>query len=293
MSKHNFGYFIHEGVSNMFSHGFMSFAAIGITVACLLIMGTFTLVAVNANGLLKDLERENEMLAFVEEDFQEPQSLQQKLEAIPNVVSATFISRQQAMENFLENYPEEEMFRDLDPNILRDRFSIKVADLERISQTKAAVDAVDGIAYASASEEIAGGFITLRNVATVVCVALIAILFVVSVFIISNTIRLTTFDRREEIAIMRMVGATNGFIRWPFVYEGFLIGTLSAAAAFLLQWGLYEAVAQGVSSNDALKLIDIISFRQLWLPVGASFFSAGIFIGVGGSLSAIRKYLQV
>ena len=125
MSKHNFGYFIHEGVSNMFSHGFMSFAAIGITVACLLIMGTFTLVAVNANGLLKDLERENEMLAFVEEDFQEPQSLQQKLEAIPNVVSATFISRQQAMENFLENYPEEEMFRDLDPNILRDRFPLR------------------------------------------------------------------------------------------------------------------------------------------------------------------------
>ena len=79
MSKHNFGYFIHEGVSNMFSHGFMSFAAIGITVACLLIMGTFTLVAVNANGLLKDLERENEMLAFVEEDFQEPQSLQLKV----------------------------------------------------------------------------------------------------------------------------------------------------------------------------------------------------------------------
>ena len=293
MSKHNFGYFIHEGVSNMFSHGFMSFAAIGITVACLLIMGTFTLVAVNANGLLKDLERENEMLAFVEEDFQEPQSLQQKLEAIPNVVSATFISRQQAMENFLENYPEEEMFRDLDPNILRDRFSIKVADLERISQTKAAVDAVDGIAYASASEEIAGGFITLRNVATVVCVALIAILFVVSVFIISNTIRLTTFDRREEIAIMRMVGATNGFIRWPFVYEGFMIGFLGAVIAFLFQWGLYEAVAQGVSSNDALQLIDVIPFQELWKPVAATFSVAGILVGVGGSLSAIRKFLLV
>ena len=102
MSKHNFGYFIHEGVSNMFSHGFMSFAAIGITVACLLIMGTFTLVAVNANGLLKDLERENEMLAFVEEDFAEPKNLQSKLAAIPNVASVTFISRQQAMERFVE-----------------------------------------------------------------------------------------------------------------------------------------------------------------------------------------------
>ena len=293
MGKHNFGYFVHEGFSNMFSHGFMSFAAIGITVACLLIMGTFTLVAVNANQQLKDLERENEMLAFVEEDYQNPMDLQKKLEAIPNVTSAVFISRQQAMESFLEEYPDEELFRDLDPNILRDRFAIRIADLERISQTKEAVEDVSGIAYANAAEEVAGGFITIRNVATVVCVALIAILFLVSVFIISNTIRLTTFDRREEIAIMRMVGATNAFIRWPFVYEGFLLGFLGASIAFLMQWGLYEAVAQGVSNNDALQLIDVISFRELWAPVAGSFAAAGIFVGVGGSLSAIRKYLQV
>ena len=293
MSKHNFGYFIHEGVSNMFSHGFMSFAAIGITVACLLIMGTFTLVAVNANGLLKDLERENEMLAFVEEDFADTAILQKKLEAIPNVASVTFISRQQAMERFVEQYPDEEMFRDLDPNILRDRYSLKILDLNQISQTKGRVKAVSGIADVSAAEEVAGGFITIRNVSTVVCVALIDILFLVSVFIISNTIRLTTFDRREEIAIMRMVGATNGFIRWPFVYEGFLLGFLGASIAFLMQWGLYEAVARGVSNSDALQLIEVIPFRALWASVAGSFAAAGIFIGVGGSLSAIRRYLQV
>nr|WP_325240382.1 permease-like cell division protein FtsX [uncultured Oscillibacter sp.] len=293
MAKHNFGYFIHEGVSNMFSHGFMSFAAIGITVACLLIMGTFSLVAVNANGLLEDLERENEMLAFVEEDFTDTAGLQKKLEAVPNVASVTYVSRQQAMEKFLEDYPEEEMFRDLDPEILRDRFSLKIVDLERISQTKAAVKAVEGIGDVNAAEEVAGGFITIRNVATVVCVALIAILFIVSVFIISNTIRLTTFDRREEIAIMRMVGATNGFIRWPFVYEGFLMGFLGASVAFLLEWGLYEAVAQGVSTSDSLQLIEVIPFKELWVPVASSFAGAGVFIGVGGSLSAIRKYLQV
>jgi len=256
-------------------------------------MGTFTLVAVNANGLLEELERENEMLAFVEEDYPDPQGLKAKLEAIPNVTSATFISRQEAMESFLEDYPDEEIFQSLDPNILRDRYSIKVEDLEQISRTKTMVDAVDGVAYTNASEEVAGGFITLRNVATVVCVALIAILFLVSVFIISNTIRLTTFDRREEIAIMRMVGATNGFIRWPFVYEGFLLGFLGAAIAFLMQWGLYEAVARGVSTNDALQLFDVIPFKELWGPVAASFAGAGILIGVGGSLSAIRKYLQV
>ena len=233
------------------------------------------------------------MLAFVEEDFENAKSLQKELEAISNVESVVFISRQEAMERFLEQYPDEEMFQDLDPNILRDRFSIRVTDLEYLSQTKAAVEDVDGIAYANAAEEVAGGFITIRNVASVVCIALIAILFVVSVFIISNTIRLTTFDRREEIAIMRMVGATNGFIRWPFVYEGFMLGLLGAAIAFLFQWGLYEAVAKGVSSNDALQLIEVIPFQELRTPVAAVFGSAGVLIGVGGSLSAIRKYLLV
>ena len=279
----------------MFSHGFMTFAAIGITVACLLIMGTFTLVAVNANALLEDLEQENEILAFIEENYTDQQikALETKLAAVPNVTSVTFISREEAMEKFLEDYPDEEYFKDLDPEILRDRFSLKIADLELISQTVEAVRNTEGVGGINAYEDVAGGFITVRNVASVVCIALIAVLFVVSVFIISNTIRLTTFDRREEIAIMRMVGATNGFIRWPFVYEGFMLGLLGSAIEFFLQWGLYEAVSKGVSSNDALQLIDVIPFEGLWAPVACTFGAAGIIIGVGGSLSAIRKYLQV
>ena len=295
MAKHDIGYFAHEGLSNMFSHGFMSFAAVGITVACLLIMGTFTLVAVNANGLLKDLEHENEILAYVDDTYteQEAKALQKKLEAIPNVTSATYISKQQVTADFAARYPEEQLFQNLDPEIFRDRYVIKVADLEQQGQTVEKIENTPGIAKVNAHEEIAGGFVTVRNVATVVCVALIAILFVVSVFIISNTIKLTTFDRREEIAIMRMVGATNGFIRWPFVYEGFLFGILGAAVAFFLQWGLYEAVSRGVANNDTLQLIHIIPFQQLWIPVAVVFAAAGILIGVGGSLSAIRKFLQV
>mgnify|MGYP003378560265 FL=1 len=295
MAKHDFRYFFHEGLSNMFSHGFMSFAAIGITVACLLIMGTFTLVAVNANELLRTLEQENEILAYVDESYSETEAkaLKRTLEAIPNVASATFISKEEAMESFTEQYPDEALFQDLDPEILRDRFAIKVVDLQQQSATVEKVKAVEGITKVNAYEEIAGGFITVRNVATVVCVALIAILFVVSAFIISNTIKLTTFDRREEIAIMRMVGATNGFIRWPFVYEGFLFGLIGAAVAFLLQWGLYGAVAKGVANNDTLQLIQIIPFTEMWLPVAGTFAAAGVVIGVGGSLSAIRKFLLV
>ena len=295
MGKHNFSYFLHEGLSNMFSHGFMSFAAIGITVACLLIMGTFTLVAVNANANLKQVESENEILAFIDDTYTEEQAkaLQSKLEAVDNVASATFISREEAMENFISEHPDEEYFQDLDPNILRDRFTIKVKDLRLQSETVEKIRNVEGVGGISAYAELTNGFITVRNIATVICVALIAVLFVVSVFIISNTIKLTTFDRREEIAIMKMVGATNGFIRWPFVYEGFMLGLTGAVLAFPLQWGLYEAIAKGVANNDTLQLLSIVPFRQLWKPVGGVFLGAGVLIGVGGSLSAIRRFLQV
>lgn len=293
--RYEFGYFFHEGLSNMFSHGFMTFAAIGITVACLVIMGTFTLVAVNANANLKNMESENEILAYVDESYSESeaQALQSQLEAIPNVRSASYISKEKAMKSFQAQYPDETMFNNLDVKIFRDRFSIHLDDLKETESTVKAIENVKGIANVRANEEIANGFVTVRNVATVVCIALIAVLFVVSVFIISNTIKLTTFDRREEIAIMRMVGATNGFIRWPFVYEGFMLGLLGAVIAFFLQWALYMAVARGILNSDTLQLIHVVDFHKLWAPVAVTFAGAGILIGVGGSLSAIHRFLQV
>jgi cell division transport system permease protein len=197
------------------------------------------------------------------------------------------------MKEFQEKYADETVFQDLDPEILRDRYAVKTVDIQLTGETKAALKEVEGIADVTAYEEISDGLITVRNIATVVCMTLIVILLVVSVFIISNTIKLTTFDRREEIAIMRMVGATNSFIRWPFVYEGFMLGFTGAVIAFLLQWTLYEAVARGVESSDTLQLIRIVDFGQLWVPVAVTFLIAGVVIGVGGSLSAIRRFLQV
>ena len=168
-----------------------------------------------------------------------------------------------------------------------------LTDLKLMDQVVQQLDETEGIAKVRADQDISNGFITVRNIASVISIALIAILLIISVFIISNTIKLTTFDRRDEIAIMKMVGATNGFIRWPFVYEGFMLGLTGAILAFLLQWGLYEAIAQGVANNDTLQLLSIVPFQQLWKPVGGVFLGAGILIGVGGSLSAIRRFLQV
>ena len=297
MSRHNFFYFAREGAYNMFSHGFMSFAAVGVTVACLLIMGTFTLVAVNANAMLEDMEQKNQVLAFVDESLteEEARALADDLEAVDNVRGVTFISREEAMENFQSKYPDEELYQDLEPEIFRHRYAVDLVDIGKMSQTKALLEQVPGIGEGNvnAYEDEAAGFITIRNVAGVVCIALISVLLLVSVFIIANTIKLTTFDRRDEIAIMKMVGATNGFIRWPFVYEGFLLGLFSAVIGFFLQWGLYEMVTRSVDANDTIRLIRIVPFGDMWGYVAAIFLGVGMLIGVGGSLSAIRKFLQV
>ncbi len=293
--RHDFKFFIREGAGNMFSHGFMSFAAIGITVACLLIMGTFTLVAYNANVNLADLQQENAVLAFVDDTLteQEARALQTKIENVDNVADCTFMSRDEAKENYIARYDGDELYGDLPADVFRHRYIIHVTDPDRIMETKTAVEQVEGIAKARADQAVAEGFTTARNVAGIISIALIAILLLVSVFIISNTIKLTTFDRRDEIAIMKMVGATNGFIRWPFVYEGMLLGLFSAVIAFGLQWLLYTAVARGIGTSDTLQILTVVPFLRIWKPVALVFLGAGILVGVGGSLTAIRRFLRV
>lgn len=279
----------------MFSHGFMSFAAIGVTVACLVIMGTFSLVAYNANENLKDLQKENAVLAFVDENLSdnEAKALQSKLEKIPGAADCTFVSRQEARDAYVAEYDEDDMYKDLQPEVFRHRYVIHLTDPDKIAETKALVEAVSGIDEVRADEVISNGFITIRNVAGAISIALIAILLMVSLFIISNTIKLTTFDRREEIAIMKMVGATDGFIRWPFVFEGLLLGLFGAVIAFGLQWLLYSAMANGISNSDTMQLLEVVPFLQIWQPVAGIFAGAGILIGVGGSLMAIRRFLKV
>lgn len=293
--KHDFSYFMHEGISNLFSHGFMSFATIGITVACLLIMGTFSLVAYNAEMLLKTLESEYEILAFVDDGNSDAQTraIGEKIKQLPNVKDVTFITREEATAAFEERTLDDYLRANIKAEMFRDRYAVFVDDLNLVNRTADEVREIVGENNVRVDEDIAGGFILVRNVAGAVSLALIIILLVVTVFIISNTIRLTTFDRRDEIAIMKMVGATNWFIRWPFVYEGFLLGLLSAWIAFMLQWLVYASVAKSIAAADTLQFLSIVPFVDIWVKVALIFGLAGMVIGVGGSLTAIRKFLQV
>ena len=149
------------------------------------------------------------------------------------------------------------------------------------------------MAETSAAYEVAEGFTVVRNVASGVAVLLVAILLLVSLFIITNTIKLATFYRREEIAIMKMCGATNGFIRWPFVVEGMILGLTGALVAFFIQWGLYEAVSRLILQSNGLSLITVLSYASMAGNIVLVFCGVGLVIGVGGSVVAIRKFLQV
>ena len=293
--KFDAGYYFSEGFHSIFTHGFMSFAAVCMIVACLLIMGSFSLLAVNLDNMLGDLENQNELAAYVDESYTEEQAqgLEGSLTQVPNVTDVTFETRAQALEDFKAKRPDIQSLDDLPASAFRDRFYIHIADIELIAQTKEALEQVPGIASVRAAIEIAEGFVMVRNIATGVALVLIGILLVVSLFIIANTIKLATFYRREEIAIMKMCGATDGFIRWPFVVEGMVLGLTGALVAFLAQWGLYQAVNKLVIQSNGLSLVVMIRFTDMIGTILPVFCLVGALIGVVGSLVAIRKFLQV
>lgn len=295
MKSNNIGYLLKEGLRHIFTHGFMSFAAVCMIVACLLIMGSFTLVAVNLDQLLGSFEAENEFLAYIDENYttEEAQALQTKIESIPNVKQAIFVTREEALQEYKEGRADNSLLDQMPASALRDRYRIHVVDIEQMSSTVEAVKGVEGVANVRAAIDIANGFVLARNIATGVAVILVGILLIVSLFIISNTIRLATFYRREEIAIMKMCGATDAFIRWPFVVEGMILGLLGAVLAFLAQWGVYEIAVKLIVQNNGLSPMVMLPYGEMAPNILGAFCVTGFVIGVGGSLLAIRKFLQV
>ena len=295
MKKNNIGYLLREGFRGVFLHGFMSFAAVCVTVACLIIMGTFSLVLYNVHVMIVDLEKENQVLVYIDEDYSEAEakSVGSRINLISNVHEAKFVSREQALDNFVGKQSDTTAFNGVDASILRDRYEVTVEDNSLLEQTVAEIEKIDGVAEVSAHYEIANGFQSLQKVLNIASMVIIIVLFVVSLFIISNTVKLAMYSRSEEIAIMRMVGATNSFIRLPFVVEGFILGMLGAVIAFFLEWGLYDFLQAKIAVVDTLRLFQIVPFAEVIELVAISYALTGFAVGVVGSLLSIRKFLKV
>jgi cell division transport system permease protein len=294
MRPNNIGYLTKEGFKSIFKHGLMSFASVTIIMACLIIMGVFVMLALNINSIIDKLEAQNEIVAFVDESYTEARAvgLKNAVLSVDNVSGVEFVTRKEAMSSFSEDY-DNGLFDEIDPSTFRDRYVVHVYDISLTAQTKADLEKVEGIAKVNAHLEYADGFIKVRNVVSIISAVLVAILAVISVFIMSNTIKLAAFTRREEIAIMRMVGGTNSFIRFPFIVEGLILGLLGGGLGFLAVWGLYALVCSNLLTSVMSGLIEIVVFSSIMWPLLAVFLGVGVLVGVFGSNIAIRNYLKV
>ena len=299
MGDRQIWYHIREGFRSIFTHGLMSIAAVCMTVACLLIMGSFSLIAINANHVLGDLEDDNQFLAYIDDSLTraQAQALESQIKAVPNVADIHFVTKEEALANFKANQERQDLFDNVESDTLRDRYEIHVVDIQLMQETVDQVKDIDGIAKVQASLEIADGFVMLRNVATALAIILVVMLVLISISIIANTIKITVFNRRKEIGIMKLVGATNGFIRFPFFVEGVTSGLISALIASAIVCGGYYAVYEWYGKNPTNLTTmfggTLLPLQDLWYYVVLGFMLFGFVLCGIGTATSIRKHLQV
>ena len=295
MKLNNLGYLFKEGFKGIFKHGFMSFAAVCVTIACLVIVGSFSILAYNLDIMVEELNQTSEILVYIDSSLPDAdaRSVGTKINTLDNILQATFISREEALEDFIADHDGDSAFSGVQAEDLRHRFVVVLEDNTLMKQTDEQLKQIPGVAQTNAAYELAEGFSTIQDVLHIVSIAIIAVLLVVSLLIISNTVKLAMYDRKDEIAIMKMVGATNAFIRLPFQVEGFTLGMLGAAMAFGLEWLMYDALVQKVNTVDSLQLFSFVSFQELLIPMILTFAAAGLFVGIVGSWTSIRKFMDV
>ncbi len=294
MKMNNFIYLIKEGIRGIFRHSFMSFAAVFVTVACLLIIGSFFALTYNLSLIVKDLNQTNEVMVYVDEALtdDEARSVGTDINMLDNIERADYIPREDALEKYSQQYSDTGVFEGVEVGTFRHRFQVILKENRLLEQTKGDLMEVPGVVKVRAAEEVARLFVMIEDILQMFSAAIIVALLFVCLMIISNTVKLAMAARRDEIAIMKMVGATNGFIRLPFVVQGFLLGMVGAGIAFGLEWLVYNGLASKLAQMGAGELLTVEPFTEL-LPVMITLFAgAGIFVGLVGSFSSIRKYMR-
>ena len=293
--KAGFAYYVREGLSSVFVHGFTSLAAMLVIAACLMITGTFALVAYNLDLQIRELEGRSEIVVYIDENVSRDNALAlgQKIRALDNVKTAEFVTKEQLFEDYLDSLGEDAYVMEelRDDNPLRDSYQITMDDVSLHADTVKALENINGVAASSSMQEVSERLIQIRQVVNLISYTMVALLGGVSVFIIANTVKLAMFARKEEIAIMKMVGATNHFIRAPFVVEGMFLGLSAATLAFFVLWGVYAYVSAQLAEGTAI--LTMVAFAAVWKEVLAIMLGAGLLLGVGGSVITIRRFLKV
>ena len=280
----------------MWTNRLMSFASVGVLICCLVLMGSAALVSANVSNMMGWLGKQNVIMVFMDDSFGGSESeiavMEARLKGVGNVEINEYIPRADAYKSIIGRMSGSyEMLDSVGDagDFLPDAFTLTVQDLTGFRDTVDRLKETQGILSVSSSAELVEKLQSINKVITVVGIWIVGMLFVVSLFIITNTIKLTMYVRRLEISIMKSVGATDWFIRMPFLVEGMLIGIISGLVAFGLVTYIYFTAVQATSSISSFATI---GYSRVWHYCLTGFVSAGVAAGSVGSTFSIRKYLR-
>lgn len=292
MGISGFGYLIKEGIINVWNNRIMSIASICVLISCLVLTGSASLLTLNVAKVVDDVGAENETKVFLDMGVSDVEAayIGKDIEKIENISSVTFYSGQEAINQY-KDMVGDTLFENIkdDDDVLPHAYHITMIDLSLYDETVNEIMQIEGVDTVGDRKELARTLTDLNQLVSAISIAVIIALTVISLFIVSNTIRVTMYSRRFEISIMKSVGATNAFVRIPFIVEGMLIGLISAIVSTFALYFLYTAIMEAITSMIPFVYIPI---SNLILYVGVAFVIAGMSIGAIGGFISMRKYLK-
>ena len=294
------GYLIGEGFSNVFKNKKSTGASLMIMCATMIIFGVFLILGENINHFVKEVESAQGIQVFATEDATDDQvkELGEQIRKINGVNKTEYKSKEAALDQMKEKFSDNE---DLlngyegDNNIFTASYVVTLTDLNLSQQVQDEISKLEHVKKITISNETVSTLIDLANGVKIVTGVILILLVVISIFIIANTIKLTVHARRKEISIMKYVGATNGFIRWPFIVEGMIIGIISSAISILLVAVAYNFIAEQMVNSQFMKTVGVslVGFSEMFNSIIFVYMLLGIGIGALGSIISMRKYLKV
>ena len=290
-------YLTAEGFKNIWVNRLMSIASIGVLSACMLLMGFTLSLSMNVDEAMTDLENQNVVMVYVKDSYtrEQAQALKKKIGGLSNVKETVFITREEGAERMKTQLGEyADLFAWLKKNPLPDSVQVTFKDLNEFEKTLKTISAMEGVESVRDRRDIVKLMTGIRKAINTAGFWIIGLLVVISLVIIANTIRITMHNRRREIGIMRAVGATSGFIRFPFLVEGILLGILSSCIAVVLLYFLYSTVMDALLANIPQDLVSFrtVAFRQFAFRIFGIFLGIGAVAGLLGSSFSITKYLR-
>lgn len=288
-------YLTHEGFRNVWVNRLMSLASVTVLMACLIIMGAGIMIYFNINNVVDKVQSQNVVMVYVADDASEDETTQigTSLKGISNVESCEFVPKEVAVQEQIQSMGgDAALFEGFDEIPLPDAYKVTVKDLSQFETTVSQIKQINKVDSVRENSDLASKLLSLRHAVSIVSVGLVVMLFLVALFIISNTIRITMFSRKLEISIMKAVGATNWFIRWPFMIEGMILGTISGIVSLGVLWGLYAVAEKVFAQTLSLIGFSLVPFSGYWWQILLVFVAIGLFTGGFGSLVSMAKYLK-